>query len=268
MEVAYAPDTTYDDYRCFLVDPGVDTDRFLTGFEVRPGEPSVVHHVIVYSLDDAQGEAAVEQLDAQQEGPGYTCFGGPGTSRSSFLIGWAPGTYATELPAGTGVRLPAGRKAVMQIHYHPTSEAVSDRTSVDLLLEDTVEREAYLELYADYSMSLTPGVASLDHSDGFNVPANVTLLGIFPHMHTLGRQMAIDLVHNDRGGESDCVADVPRWDFEGQQLYLYEDPISVHAGDRVNVTCTYDTTSRGTVTTFGESTTDEMCVAIFYFTVP
>lgn len=268
MGADYEPDLQYDDYRCFVVDPGVSGERYLTGFEVRPGDPRIVHHVIVYSLDDADAEAAVEDLDANEAGPGYTCFGGPGTYRSSFLIGWAPGTSATHLPEGTGVRLPAGRKVVMQIHYHPSSQALSDRTEVDLLLEDSVENEAFLELYADWSMSLEPGVQSLEWSYDFNVPANVTVLGVFPHMHTLGRQMKIEVEHADLAGARECAADVPRWNFEGQQLYFYEEPLAVHGGDRMHVTCTYDTRSRSTVTTFGESTEDEMCVAIFYYILP
>src|SRR5207302_174497 len=45
-----------DDYRCFIVDPGLATDAFLTAYEVKPGEARVVHHVILYSLTSPDGE--------------------------------------------------------------------------------------------------------------------------------------------------------------------------------------------------------------------
>ena len=49
-----APGT--DDYRCFLLDPELTENRFLTGTDVRPGNPEVVHHVILFQVppDDAQ----------------------------------------------------------------------------------------------------------------------------------------------------------------------------------------------------------------------
>ena len=39
-----------DDYRCFLLDPHLAKDTFVTGVDVRPGNPEVVHHVILYAV--------------------------------------------------------------------------------------------------------------------------------------------------------------------------------------------------------------------------
>ena len=38
------------DYRCFLLDPKVPSDQFITGFKVKPGNPEVVHHVILFRV--------------------------------------------------------------------------------------------------------------------------------------------------------------------------------------------------------------------------
>src|SRR5690606_32977182 len=49
MPEPYVPATSPDDYRCFLIDgPDIDTTHYVTGFEVFPGERSMVHHVIAY----------------------------------------------------------------------------------------------------------------------------------------------------------------------------------------------------------------------------
>src|SRR5690349_21698074 len=38
-----------DDYHCFLIDgPMLDSTQYVTGFQVFPGERSIVHHVIAY----------------------------------------------------------------------------------------------------------------------------------------------------------------------------------------------------------------------------
>ena len=58
-----------DDYRCFLLDPELDQDAYLTGTHVRPGNPEVVHHVILVRVPPGQ-VAAAEQRDAAHEGQG------------------------------------------------------------------------------------------------------------------------------------------------------------------------------------------------------
>jgi hypothetical protein len=56
--VDYAPDTTGpDDYRCFVVEAPFDTEYFLTGYEVHPGNAATVHHVIAFAPFD---QAAVD----------------------------------------------------------------------------------------------------------------------------------------------------------------------------------------------------------------
>jgi hypothetical protein len=66
----------HDDYRCFLVDPGVDEDAFITGVQFLPGNDEIVHHAILYRVPP--GQAAAEDRDADEDGSGWTCFGGSG----------------------------------------------------------------------------------------------------------------------------------------------------------------------------------------------
>ena len=81
MPAAYTPSAPTgvgtDDYRCFLLDPGVTADSFVTGFNVLPGNPDVVHHVILFRVPpDVVAEA--EEKDAETDGQGWTCFGTSG----------------------------------------------------------------------------------------------------------------------------------------------------------------------------------------------
>ena len=59
MPEAYTPvrahGTGTDDYRCFLLDPHVDQDMWLTGSNVLPGNPNVVHHVILFKIPPDSG---------------------------------------------------------------------------------------------------------------------------------------------------------------------------------------------------------------------
>ncbi len=58
MPGSYTPSAPYDvgtdDYRCFLLDPELEKDSWLTGTHVLPGNPDVVHHVILFQVPPGQ----------------------------------------------------------------------------------------------------------------------------------------------------------------------------------------------------------------------
>jgi hypothetical protein len=60
---------------------------------------------------------------------------------------------------------------------------------------------------------------------------------------------------------------IPRWDFNWQRSYPYETPIPITDTTQVRITCTWDTSSRDSAVTWGESTQDEMCLAYLYVSI-
>ena len=127
MPKPYTPKAPYDvgtdDYRCFLLDPGLAKDVFVTGTDVAPGNPSVVHHVILFRVPPDQVELA-QQADDGDAGQGWTCFGGTGLGTrgglddAPWLAAWAPGASESVFGKGYGVPLPSGSRIVMQVHYN------------------------------------------------------------------------------------------------------------------------------------------------------
>jgi hypothetical protein len=257
----YTPDASItDDYRCFLVDPETSADMYLTAYEMKPGAPTIVHHVILFSLDSAAAEQQAEDLDGAEEGPGYTCFGAAGVP-SQFIGGWAPGTPVTRYPKGTGVLIPGGRKAILQIHYNTLNGVEPDRTRMDVTLVPSVPKVATIAPIADYTLDLAPGQTDVEETSSMANPAPipVQIHGVFPHMHQLGKKLVAT------AGDQ-CLVDVPAWDFHWQQFYFYDDPVTVMPGDVLTITCTYDTMGKQTTTTWGEGTQDEMCLNFVYAT--
>src|SRR5688500_11726094 len=123
MPGAYTPSAPYgtgtDDYRCFLLDPQLERDAWLTGTQVLPGNPDVVHHVILFQVPPEQ-VAAAEAKDAAEEDEGWTCFGGTGLEQfqnvdnAAWIGAWAPGGEESVVKPGFGVRLAKGARVVMQ----------------------------------------------------------------------------------------------------------------------------------------------------------
>jgi mono/diheme cytochrome c family protein len=265
---SYAPSATSDsdDYRCFVVDPALDADRFLTAYEVRPGVERMVHHVVLYATADATEAAQVRALDDAEAGPGYTCYGGPGTLQSRSLAAWAPGTQATRYPTGTGLRLLAGLPLVMQVHYSSGDDA--DRTTIGLQLSDSVAEEAIITGVFDVSLQLPPGMESVSETAALPLPPfdkQLKLYGIYPHMHRLGTRIDAFL---DRGGDTTCLVNVPRYDDDWQRFYFYDEPVVVPppGGGFFRIACDFDTRGVTDTVFWGEDASDEMCIAAIYAT--
>jgi polyisoprenoid-binding protein YceI/mono/diheme cytochrome c family protein len=138
--------TVQNDYRCFVLDPGLTEPAAITGYEFLPDQVEIVHHSLVYRLDGSLREA-VDAQDAAAEGPGWQCFGGinaggaglspNGTGGGSDLVmGWAPGQQPTTYPDGTALQVQPDEFFVVQLHYHITHEAPPDSSGFAIEYHD------------------------------------------------------------------------------------------------------------------------------------
>ena len=160
-----------DDYRCFLLDPKVASDQFITGFNVLPGNPDVVHHVILFRVP-ADLVAEAEQKDADTPGQGWTCFGNSGLRSSGaeiddapWLGAWAPGGSGEQVYAkGFGEELGKGSRVIMQVHYNLLAGKEPDRSAAELRLAPATGNIQTLQT------QLMPAPVELpcrpEHSDG------------------------------------------------------------------------------------------------------
>ena len=142
MPEAYTPSAPNgigtDDYRCFLLDPHLTKTRYLTGTNVLPGNPTVVHHVILFKITPDQ-VAEAQTKDDVSSGEGWTCFGGTGLTGdfdnvddANWLGAWAPGGKESVTRPGYGVKLEPGSRIVMQVHYNLLAGDEPDTSSTEL----------------------------------------------------------------------------------------------------------------------------------------
>ncbi len=254
-----------DDYHCLIVDPQLTDPADVIGLDVVPGVAAMVHHVVLFIVD----RAAAEQKDDETPGPGWTCYGDSGVKNSFEVLGvWVPGQPAIEYPAGTGIRLDPNDVIAMQVHYNfDATDPVPDRTRLKLqYARQPVDKPAALPIVLNFGFAIPAGAEgytyAFDQKTG-NAPLKVW--GVLPHMHQLGRSIRISAELPT--GEELCLLDIPRWDFNWQQLYMYETTtgIELPPNSKVRIECTWDNpTDR--IVTFGEGTHDEMCLAFFYVT--
>lgn len=284
-----------DDYRCFIVDPKLDSVKYLTGYEVLPGTPAMIHHVLLMQLDPEKkgmdGRTNAEVIAALHEGAsdrdGWPCYGlaGEGTSISGIPVTWAPGMGVVHLPPGVGVPLSPRAMLVMQVHYNLANSDLrgrSDVTKVRLELQPTVERPGFFDnkdrllesLFTQTPATLEGGKSNVEYTFDFDYDdlmkglgtPTLDIFGVFPHMHGYGRTQRVQVI---RAGASQCAVQVPAWNFNWQLYYFYKQPLQLAPGDKVRVTCGYDTTtSGGPVVLPGWGTSNEMCLLGLFLVPP
>jgi Copper type II ascorbate-dependent monooxygenase, C-terminal domain/Copper type II ascorbate-dependent monooxygenase, N-terminal domain len=169
-DTPYMPTTKegIDDYHCFLVNPGFTRDGMVTGVNILPDNAKVVHHVILYKIEGALVQAAMDK-DKASGGKGWTCFGGPNvgspTSGGNWLGAWAPGSSGGALPAGIGVPVKKDSLLVMQMHYNLANGAMPDRSSAELTLAPEGEKLKPLKtnlLFAPVELPCGAGLSTTD----------------------------------------------------------------------------------------------------------
>ena len=95
------------------------------------------------------------------------------------------------------------------------------------------------------------------------------VVGMTPHAHQIASRMDAKLNH--AGGQSECLVNVPVWDYHWQLDYMFTKPVPYTAQDTIVANCEYDNsaahqpvvngeTQTPRNVTFGEGSLDEMCL--------
>ena len=291
----------HDEYRCFLLDSGLTAPRFITGYEITPGNAAIVHHVLVFTVDAAKtvgggktnGDVMAALDAASPDRLGWPCFGaaGEGVDVESVPVTWAPGQGVVSYPSGVGVPMATTEKVVVQIHYNladPATHGMRDQTTVRLQFADSVQRQAVFLLPDPFLDSLgeatpatlPPGQASATYSWrqsaeelGLGSLPYVDVLGVMPHMHERGHRLELRKLDGaaSAAGSADtgtCIAKVDAWDFHWQKMYGYRTPPRLTGTSAINVTCDYDTRDATEPVLPGWGTQNEMCLTVLMVALP
>ncbi len=239
-------------YKHYVIDPGFKEDVWVRASQVRPGNASVVHHLVVYvQRPDAKG---IERISGD------------------FLAAYAPGIPPRVLPDGLAKRIPAGSKLRFQVHYTPRGTKQVDRSRIALTFVEAARvRKEFKGLMAmDYRFRIPPGADNFESRAEHRFDQAAVLHSLMPHMHLRGKSMRFEATYPDGRGE--VLLDVPRYEFDWQNVYVLAEPKPMPEGTVVRVVAHFDNSAANPnnpdptrTVTFGEQTRDEMMVGYINF---
>ncbi len=263
-----------DLFRCFVLPANLKEDKFVVAYEVRAGNPRVVHHTLHFLDTQGRGRRIDEREKVREKkpnekdsGPGYTSRMGPGFfPPSGDLGGWAPGLRPHYLPEGVGYYLPKEADVVVQIHYHRTGRVEKDRTRLGLYFAKKPADKPLQPIAIPGRFLMIPaGVAGYKVQGDIWLAQDSTLHTVTPHMHLLGQSIKVTMTPPN-GPEKTLVA-IKDWDYNWQETYFFKEPIKAPAGTKFSVEGVYDNSQKNPnnpsnpprTVFLGEQTTNEMC---------
>jgi hypothetical protein len=245
-------------YQHFRVDPGFKEDKWVDAIEIQPGNPAVVHHVLMFTGKDEE--------DARD-------FDGGANGYDGIFV---PGQRVKPYPAGTARRIAAGSQLFFQVHYTPNGSEQFDQSRVGMTFVDpaSVEYEVRTASAVNTELRIPPGEENYRvESASPRLPASARLLALNPHMHLRGKSFMYEALLPS--GERRTLLDVPRYDFNWQTAYRLAEPMDLPEGSRLHCVAHFDNSdgnlnnpdSTKTVR-WGQQTWDEMMIGYLDYAVP
>ncbi|MEM8640001.1 MAG: ascorbate-dependent monooxygenase [Cyanobacteria bacterium P01_G01_bin.54] len=227
-----------DIYRYFVLDGALLEDKTVVAIDFQPGAKAVVHHANFFVDYEGRGRklTAADPLPgfSTQETGGFMDYDG-----ASAIGGWAPGVDPYQLPSGIGASLRQGGEIVIEIHYHLKGQVQRDRSRLGLYYAKTPV-EKYIEglIIGTQDLEIPAGEANYWRQFGMVVPADMELVDISPHMHSVGKAMqAIATLPN---GTQQPLICIPDWALDWQNTFVYRQPVRLPAGSRIDAWFRYD----------------------------
>jgi mono/diheme cytochrome c family protein len=203
-----------------------------------------------------------------------------GTRDDNRLLFYVPGGGFQRFPPGAVKRISAGNVLAWNLHYTPTGQPARDKHRLGLWFAQTPQThevitkrigEAHIiegrEFVAEPGRSEFPSIPAF--ADDWRITAitpfqdDVTLYGLWPHMHLRGKDMTFIATYPD--GREEVLLHVPEYDFRWQLQYELVTPVRLPAGSTIKAIGHYDNSSRnpanpapGQPVYWSEQTADEM----------
>ncbi|PYQ94770.1 MAG: thiol-disulfide isomerase [Acidobacteria bacterium] len=259
-------------YQYFEVPTTFAEDKWIQAMEVRAGNPSVLHHVIVYARTPPPAvppQAAPPAPSAQpmpRPAPLFTFPEGttqipagqtggrplppeqrkplgpndrPAPRMGPSIGGFAPGQLVRTYQEGSAMKLPAGATLILQTHYTANGQATTDRTRIAVkFARARPQTEVRFASLINGSLHIPPGANDFRVDAEMTISQDVTMWSMLPHTHVRGARWTYEATYPD--GRTETILSVPKYDFNWQTDYVFKQPLKLPKGTKIHATAWYD----------------------------
>ena len=215
----HVPATGIVEYQNQKVDNPFKDDTWLRAISVKPGDRTVVHHVVSNHVPDPNRPKAKI----------------PGGSVGSYT----PGAEAQVIAKDAGAPVPGGGKLNFQMHYTTTGKAATDRTQIGFYtLKAPPKYIKRSTVIFDFGLQIPAGEARHKEVAYITAPADMYIYTLYPHAHYRGYH--VELMKKTPDGKEEMMLSLPKYDFNWQRDYDPVEPILVKKGTKLIATWVFD----------------------------
>ena len=248
---------TRDVFRNFVIPVPPSPTRYVRAIEFRADNPRVLHHANV-AVDPARVSRAIDRADP---GPGFAMMP---EDEVQNVFGWSPGKVPILEPADTAWTLEEGSDLVVQLHMVPGAKPEAVRPSIGLFFTSTPPTRVPIVVKLESkSIDIPAGASSYIVEDSYVLPADVSVVSVYPHAHYLAREMRGTATLPD--GTTKSLISITQWDLRWQDQYRYREPMALPKGTTLSMRFTYDNSAANPRSPrparrvlWGQNSTDEM----------
>ncbi len=237
------PPSGTDMYWNFIFRLPIEETRWAKAVEIRPGDKQFVHHANILvdrnhssRRREAAPGAGFAGMEIRMESETF--------DPDSHFLFWKPGTVPSPEPEGMALRLDKGTDLVLNVHLQPSGKPELVQPSLGIYFTDTPAtlHPMLLQIENDAKLDIPAGEENFLVTDEFTLPVDVSLLGLYPHAHYLGKDLLALATLPDRTTKT--LIHIPRWDLNWQAVYRYAEPVSLPKGTTISLRYTYDNSDR------------------------
>jgi hypothetical protein len=228
----------------------LEEDRWIKAMEVKPSNPKIVHHAVVYVIEP----------DAPAGRP----------ETGVMLHEYAVGKYGDIFNENTGRLLKKGTRLRFDMHYFAVGSEQHNRTTIAFkfypkgVVPKYQVRSVPIRNIPNDELEIPPN--SVVRTDGFyRLPRNARIDAFQPHMHMRGRGMTLESINPDN--TTTILSSVDHFNFNWHINYIYADDAAplLPAGTVLHMIGIHDNTSANPRNPdpamwagFGERSVDDM----------
>jgi hypothetical protein len=210
------------------------------------GLDAIVHHADISY--DVTGKSL--ENDLEDPLPGFNSSSGWPTY-SYYMNAWQPGGNIAAYPKNWGIAVPPNGDFVIEIHYGPGAQGLTDSTIMNLrfVTDTSVVRPIEVEwILYDSPPCLTDGPLYIPantvkyfHQKSYKMPKDRSLISICPHQHHLGKEYRVWFETLE--GDSVPLIYIPQWNFYWQKYYMFQQVQKIPEGARIMAEASFDNTT-------------------------